>query len=53
MPSFKDNLSATTEALGVKSMGLVWGIASVKWESQEDRDMFLSELIDGKPEAGV
>jgi len=50
MPSLKDNISAVTEAIGTKSMGLVWGLANVKWDTQEDRDQFLSELIEGKPE---
>jgi hypothetical protein len=49
MPGLKDNISAVTQAVGMKSVGLVWGLANVKWENQQERDQFLSELIEGNP----
>jgi len=49
MPSLKDNISAVTQAVGMKSVGLVWGLAHVKWADQKERDQFLSELIEGNP----
>tara|TARA_R110000822_G_C14999405_1_gene460611 strand:- start:406 stop:567 length:162 start_codon:yes stop_codon:yes gene_type:complete len=47
MPSLKDNISAVTEAIGMKSVGLVWGLANVDWVDQKERDQFLSELTAG------
>jgi len=49
MPSLKDNIAAVTEAIGMKSVGTVWGLANVNWKTREERDQFLSELIAGSP----
>lgn len=40
--SYVDDLSAAVEALGTSSLGAVWGLAMASWESDSDRDGFLS-----------
>jgi hypothetical protein len=42
--SFLDNLTAAASALGHENVGAAWGLASIPWASQEDRDGFLSAL---------
>ena len=42
--SFYDNLDAGVTALGLRQPGVVWALASVSWDSLEDRNKFLDEL---------
>ena len=44
MPRFIDNLDAVVNSIGVDSVGLVWGLANVPWESESDRDQFLNAI---------
>lgn len=46
MLSLKNNIAAVTNAIGVKNVGLVWGLANVNWTSEEERDTFLRVLTD-------
>lgn len=43
--SFYDNLDAAVRAIGLSQPGVVWGIASVSWDSIEDRNAFLDDLV--------
>lgn len=42
--SFYDNIDAAVRTLGLKQPGVIWALASVPWESLEDRNKFLDEL---------
>lgn len=42
--SFLDNLTAAADAVGFDNVDLAWGLARVRWDSVEDREMFLSAL---------
>lgn len=46
MLSLKNNISAITNAIGVKNVGLVWGLSNVNWNSESERDAFLRYLTD-------
>lgn len=45
--SFIENLDAAVRYLGAQQLGIVYNLASVQWESSEDRDAFL-RLISGR-----
>lgn len=45
MIPLKDNISAVTNAIGTKNVGLVWGLANMNWRSEEERDDFLRSLV--------
>lgn len=47
MPSFVDNVDAVVNTIGATDVGLVWGLSNVRWESSQDRDNFLGELVSG------
>ena len=42
--SFMDNFSAGLDALGTKGAGVAWGLASISWDSIEERDASLASL---------
>lgn len=42
--SFYDNIDAVVRAIGLRQPGVVWALASVSWDSIEDRNRFLDEL---------
>lgn len=44
MPSFIENVDAVVKTIGASNVGLVWGLANVRWESEEDRDTFLTGI---------
>lgn len=44
MPRFVDNLDAVVNTIGTSNVGLVWGLANMRWQSEEDRDSFLAEI---------
>lgn len=44
MAKFVDNVDAVVRSIGATDVGLVWGLANVRWESDDDRDAFLAEL---------
>lgn len=41
MPKFVDNIDAVVSAIGVQDVGIVWGLATVNWDDEVDRDTFL------------
>jgi nucleoid-associated protein YejK len=45
--SFVDDIAAAVDALGVKAAGIVYGIALTPWESDQQRDEFLSYITGG------
>lgn len=47
MPSFIENVDAVVKTIGTTDVGLVWGLSNVHWESAQDRDNFLGELVSG------
>ena len=47
MLSLKKNIAAVTDAVGANNIGLVWGLSNVNWQSEQDRDDFLRELVAG------
>jgi hypothetical protein len=44
VPRFVENVDAVVAAIGTEDVGLVWGLATTPWESETDRDMFLSAI---------
>lgn len=42
--SFYDNLDAAVRTLGLKQPGVLWALASVSWDSIEDRNKFFDQL---------
>lgn len=42
--SFYDNIDAVVRAIGLRQPGVVWGLASVSWDSLEERNTFLNQL---------
>lgn len=44
MPRFIDNVDAVVSTIGTQDVGLVWGLATVPWESDVDRDIFLNAI---------
>jgi hypothetical protein len=42
--SFWDNFSAAADAVGFENADIAWGLASVPWESIEDRESFLDSI---------
>lgn len=46
MPRFVDNLDAVVQSIGASNVGLVWGLANIHWQSEEDRDAFLMEIAE-------
>ena len=42
--SFMDNFNAGLEAFGTRGAGVAWGLASVQWDSIEERDAGLASL---------
>lgn len=45
--SFVDDIAAAVDAVGLKSIGVVYGIGMTNWSSDDERDGFLN-LITGK-----
>lgn len=43
--SLYDNVDAFASALGFRNVGAIWGLAKVRWDSTQDRDAFISALI--------
>ena len=44
--TFYDNIDAIVRQLGVRDVGVVWGLAKIRWKSPQERDEFLSALIE-------
>lgn len=42
--SFWDNFAAAADAVGFENADIAWGLASVSWESIEDREAFLDSI---------
>ena len=42
--SFLDHFTAAVSALGHENIGAAWGLASIPWQSEEDRSQFLNAL---------
>jgi hypothetical protein len=42
--SFWDNFSAAADAVGFENADIAWGLASVPWESIEDREAFFDSI---------
>ena len=40
--AFEDDIDAAVRTFGTKNLGLVWGVALTNWESEQQRDEFLS-----------
>lgn len=40
-----DNVDAFAGAIGVVDVGVVWGLANVKWRSVEERDGFIQVVL--------
>jgi hypothetical protein len=58
--SIYDNIDAVVRAIGFTQPGVVWSLAQVSWDSLEDRNNFLDQLIKrdyfdvvGRNEGGV
>lgn len=49
MTSFIADIAAAAEAMGAEAdkVGLIMGVALTNWESQEQRDEFLSKVTNG------
>ena len=47
--SFVDDIAAAVDAVGLRSIGVVYGIGMTPWKSDRERDDFL-KLITGKGE---
>lgn len=50
--SFVDDIAAAVDAIGLKSVGVVYGIGMTPWKDDAERDGFL-RLITEKGEANV
>lgn len=44
MPRLEDNVAATVAAVGLENVGLVWGLATYNWPSEQERDAFLQQV---------
>lgn len=44
MPRFIDNVDAVVGRIGTSDIGLVWGLASVNWKDDAERDTFLESI---------
>jgi len=44
MPSFVNNVDAIVSKVGTAPVGLIWSLANVNWESDQDREIFLEEV---------
>lgn len=42
--SFMDNFATGLELLGTRGAGVAWGLASIQWDSQIERDQALASL---------
>jgi len=42
--TFLDNFNAAATKMGYSNLPMAWGLASVRWNSVEDRDSFLDAL---------
>lgn len=40
--SYVDDISAAVKTLGIDNLGAIWGLAMASWDTDEDRDGFLS-----------
>jgi hypothetical protein len=40
-----DNISAFTNVIGAKNPDIVFGFASIDWNSKEERNNFINELV--------
>lgn len=47
--SYVDDIAAVVDAIGLRSIGVVFGLGMTNWESDEERDRFLSQIT-GKVE---
>lgn len=47
-PTFIEAISDATEALGVKHVGIIWGIAHTDWQSRDELREFLTGLAGGR-----
>ncbi len=52
MPSFFEDLSAFTEALGPENAPIVLPLAQVHWPDAAARDEFISALVGGGTDGG-
>lgn len=43
--SFVKNVDTIVQAIGAQYPGIVYNLASVKWDSDQDRDTFLRALV--------
>lgn len=43
--SFLDNLNAAANHVGYENLPLAWGLATVNWETIEQRDTVLAALV--------
>ena len=44
MKMLMNDIAVFTNVLGVKNPDLVWMLATVPWESDSDRNMFVAEI---------
>jgi hypothetical protein len=42
--TYVDNIAAVVDAIGMRSVGVVWGLGMTQWESEEQRDSFLAQI---------
>jgi hypothetical protein len=50
VPRFVDNVDAVVSRIGTSDVGLVWGLASINWGDDSERDTFLDSIT--KPQTG-
>ena len=44
-----DNIDKFASSLGFENAGIVLPLATIPWQSTQDRDAFISMLINGEP----
>lgn len=47
-PTFPEVISDAVEALGVKHVGVIMGIAQVDWQSRDELRDFLTQVAGGR-----
>jgi hypothetical protein len=40
-----DDIAAFTNVVGIDHLGVIWQLANVPWKSDEDRDAFITTLV--------
>lgn len=42
--SYVDDIAAVVDAIGLRSVGVVWGLGMTQWKSEAERDEFLGQI---------